>query len=113
MTPEEERELRNWAIERVLTQFENRWIERIIQGLLAEHGSARAAYENMSGDDSFHLGNFGSFGNGGSVDCRNSAKSGEIHAWRGAHDWGNPDLIITWLEVFEHVAGYGEQLTLF
>lgn len=113
MTPEEERKLRAWAIERVLTQYTGRWGECIIQDLLRKHGSPRAAYKNMSPDDSFHLGNYGCFSDQGSVDCRQSAKSGEIHAWRGRHVWGRPDLVITWLEVFEHVAGYGEQLTLF
>jgi hypothetical protein len=115
MTPEEERKLREWVIEHILSHYENRWGEQIIRRLLDEHGSPRTAYENMSADDSFHLGNGGYVGSDVWLDWMGGAKSSKIKVWvrPGGPRQRKADLAISWLGVFEHVAGYGEQLGLF
>lgn len=119
-------DLRQWAIENVLDHVQNRWVERTIAGLLAEAGgsvrqalelSRRRYFRDGYGDETvgYMLATgYGSYCKEGSVKTERGAPDGKIHAWgpgRGPWD-GTPDVVVTWREVFEFVAGQ-YQLALF
>jgi hypothetical protein len=106
------------ALSYALHHVASDWCLEHIRALLETHGNdPRQALEAMDNFQSEHLGNFGMMVPGLIVEAMQPAKSGPIEVYYGDDRWerlgrSKPHFVITWLEVFEYVAGRPHQLSL-
>lgn len=96
-------ELWLYAVEKVLSHVQNRQVERRIQASIDAAGGniSRALVEG----DFDGMGDFGSYGlKRPGIQCHGSVPRTPISVWRPGRDiMEEPDLIVTWREVFEYV----------
>jgi hypothetical protein len=108
----DEAEIRAFVIERVLSNIQDRWVERQIEDLLRRGGSVGKALALCGkgnppyGSIGSRIGNWGSYCRGEvSIQAYGSAPNVAIRVWGPEctdHRFP-PDLVITWREVFEAV----------
>lgn len=109
------------AVTLALGNVENGYNRKLVGRLLDEAGGDVAKALSLltrrpaggGSTVSFRLGNWGYCGSDCRLECWGSAASADIQAWDGPDHWDRPpDLVVTWREVFEYVAGQERQLSL-